>query len=31
MGNAFSMYAVHRKDAPPGPAARWFISQLKMK
>jgi DNA-binding transcriptional LysR family regulator len=29
MGDSFSMYAVHRKDAPPGPAARWFIAQLK--
>ncbi|AKU20901.1 LysR family transcriptional regulator [Massilia sp. NR 4-1] len=29
MGPFFSMYALHRKDAPPGPAARWFIDWLK--
>lgn len=29
IGNAFSMHAVHRKDAPPGPAARWFVERLK--
>jgi DNA-binding transcriptional LysR family regulator len=27
-GAAFSMRAVYRKDAPPGPAGRWFIGQL---
>lgn len=29
IGSAFSMRAIHRKDAPPGPAGRWFISKLK--
>ena len=29
MGGGFSMQAVHRKDAPPGPAARWFVERLK--
>ena len=29
IGAGFSMHAVHRKDLPPGPAARWFIEQLK--
>ncbi|MGO4377941.1 LysR family transcriptional regulator [Pseudoduganella sp. RAF53_2] len=29
LGNAFSMYAVYRKDAPPGPAGRSFIDLLK--
>ena len=28
LGAAFSMHAVYRKDAPPGPAGRWLISQL---
>jgi DNA-binding transcriptional LysR family regulator len=28
MGAAFAMRAVYRKDAPPGPAGRWFIGQL---
>ena len=28
-GAAFSMHAIHRKDAPPGPAGRWFVSKLK--
>jgi DNA-binding transcriptional LysR family regulator len=28
LGAAFSMRAVYRKDAPPGPAGRWFIGQL---
>jgi DNA-binding transcriptional LysR family regulator len=28
-GEAFSMYAVHRRDAPPGPAGRRFIDLLK--
>lgn len=28
IGTAFSMRAVYRRDAPPGPAARWFIGQL---
>jgi DNA-binding transcriptional LysR family regulator len=23
------MFAVYRKDAPPGPAGRWFIDRLK--
>lgn len=27
--NGFSMLALHRKDAPPGPAGRWFIDCLK--
>jgi len=29
LGAAFSMYAVHRVDAPPGPAGRRFIDLLK--
>ena len=29
MGGAFTMLALHRKDAPPGPAGRWFINCLK--
>ncbi|MES2073160.1 MAG: LysR family transcriptional regulator [Pseudomonadota bacterium] len=29
LGAAFSMHALHRKDAPPGPAGRWFVSKLK--
>ncbi len=24
-----AMFAVHRKDTPPGPAGRWFIDRLK--
>ena len=28
-GAAFSMHALYRKDAPPGPAGRWFVAQLK--
>jgi DNA-binding transcriptional LysR family regulator len=24
-----SMFAVYRKDSPPGPAGRWFLDQLK--
>lgn len=27
-GTAFSMRAAYRKDAPPGPAGKWFIEQL---
>jgi DNA-binding transcriptional LysR family regulator len=26
---SFAMRSVHRKDAPPGPAARWFLDWLK--
>lgn len=26
---AFAMRAIYRKDAPPGPAGRWFVHQLK--
>jgi len=29
LGNAFSMYAAYRQDAPPGPAGRRFIDLLK--
>lgn len=29
VGSAFSMHAIHRKDAPPGPAGRWFVSKLR--
>lgn len=29
VGTAFSMHAIHRKDAPPGPAGRWFVKKLK--
>ncbi|QGZ39470.1 DNA-binding transcriptional LysR family regulator [Pseudoduganella flava] len=29
VGPGFAMHAVHRKEQPPGPAARWFIEQLK--
>lgn len=29
VGAAFSMHAIHRKDAPPGPAGRWFVKKLK--
>lgn len=28
-GGDFSMHAVHMKDAPPGPAGRWFVERLK--
>lgn len=31
VGSAFSMHAIYRKDAPPGPAGRWFVSQLKQR
>jgi len=31
VGPAFSMHAIYRKDAPPGPAGRWFVSQLKQR
>jgi DNA-binding transcriptional LysR family regulator len=31
VGSAFSMRAIHRKDAPPGPAGRWFIERLKQQ
>jgi DNA-binding transcriptional LysR family regulator len=24
-----AMFAVYRKDAPPGPAGRWFIDRLR--
>lgn len=24
-----AMFAVHRKDSPPGPAGRWFLDKLK--
>ncbi|WDZ78197.1 LysR family transcriptional regulator [Ensifer adhaerens] len=27
-GNQMPMYAVHRQDAPPGPAGRWLIERL---
>ncbi len=30
-GNAFSMHAIHLKDAPPGPAGRWFVNRLKQQ
>jgi len=26
-----AMFAVYRKDAPPGPAGRWFIDRLKQR
>ncbi len=29
LGSGFSMHAVHRKEAPPGPAGRWFVERLK--
>jgi DNA-binding transcriptional LysR family regulator len=29
VGSAFSMHAVYRKDAPPGPAGRWFVDRLR--
>ncbi|MBA5687342.1 LysR family transcriptional regulator [Rugamonas apoptosis] len=28
-GSAFSMRALYRKDAPPGPAGRWFLERLR--
>lgn len=28
-GNQFGMFAVHRRDAPPGPAGRWLIDRLR--
>jgi len=28
-GRLVEMWAVHRTDSPPGPAARWFIDRLK--
>jgi DNA-binding transcriptional LysR family regulator len=31
VGSAFSMHAIYRKDTPPGPAGRWFVSQLKQR
>ncbi|MDC8759529.1 LysR family transcriptional regulator [Janthinobacterium fluminis] len=31
VGPVFSMRAIHRKDAPPGPAGRWFIKRLKQQ
>ncbi|MGH6639151.1 MAG: LysR family transcriptional regulator [Polaromonas sp.] len=31
VGSAFSMHAIYRKDAPPGPAGRWFVGQLKQR
>lgn len=29
LGAGFAMHAIHRKDHPPGPAARWFVRQLQ--
>ena len=29
VGPGFSMSAVHLKDQPPGPAARWFVARLR--
>jgi DNA-binding transcriptional LysR family regulator len=26
-----AMFAVHRKDSPPGPAGRWFLDKLKQR
>ncbi len=31
LGTAFTMRALHRKDAPPGPAGRWFIDCLRQQ
>jgi DNA-binding transcriptional LysR family regulator len=31
VGLTFSMHAIYRKDAPPGPAGRWFVNQLKQR
>ncbi|MDB5704634.1 MAG: bacterial regulatory helix-turn-helix, lysR family protein [Sphingomonas bacterium] len=28
-GNLITMFAVHRRDTPPGPAGRWLIERLK--
>lgn len=28
-GNQMTMYALHRHDAPPGPAGRWLIKRLR--
>lgn len=28
-GNQMTMYALHRRDAPPGPAGRWLIKRLR--
>ncbi|KIO48862.1 LysR family transcriptional regulator [Nitrosospira sp. NpAV] len=30
-GTWLSMYAIHRKDTPPGPAGRWFVEKLKQR
>ena len=27
-GGAYPLYAIHRADAPPGPAARWLADRL---
>lgn len=29
-GMGIAMHALHRKEAPPGPAGRWFVNQLKI-
>jgi DNA-binding transcriptional LysR family regulator len=29
MASCFSMYAIYRENAAPGPAGRWLVSQLK--
>jgi DNA-binding transcriptional LysR family regulator len=31
MTPGIAMYAVYRKDAPPGPAGRWFIDRLRRR
>lgn len=28
-GNQMAMFALHRRDTPPGPAARWLIARLR--
>lgn len=28
-GDQLTMYALHRRDAPPGPAGRWLIARLR--
>lgn len=28
-GNQMAMFALHRRDTPPGPAARWLIERLR--
>ncbi|WP_296742630.1 LysR family transcriptional regulator [Mesorhizobium sp.] len=28
-GNQMTVYALHRRDAPPGPAGRWLIKRLR--